>query len=460
MLRLFDTAIGDLVEITPMTSGQFSMYVCGPTVYDVAHLGHGRYALVFDVLRRYLEWRGLKVRHVSNITDVDDKILERAEAENCSPAEVALEFEEKWFSTMDKLGVLKPHHIPHATEYIRQMISLIESLIKEDAAYAGEDGIYFDTSKVSDYGLLARQSLDSLKAGARIAEKEFKRSPTDFVLWKFSEGSSWGWESPWGDGRPGWHTECVVMSVDLLGEEFYLHGGGLDLSFPHHENERAQAAVMHYKFSRHWVHNGFVMVGSEKMSKSLSNFTTLDELLQSTDPRAYRLLVVQSHYRSPLEVNPQTVSEASRALARLDATRQRVGEAGVNLDETELDRTELAAFADAMDNDLDTPAATARLFELRSRINQLLDEGRLVEAANFCATMEHLLEVLGLRLKGIWNGEITAQVQGLLDERAEARKEKNYALSDRIRQEIVALGYAVEDTSSGQKIRKISETPE
>ncbi|TAN26113.1 MAG: cysteine--tRNA ligase, partial [Actinomycetota bacterium] len=450
----------EIVEITPVAPGQFSMYVCGPTVYDLAHLGHGRYALVFDVLRRYLEWRGLKVRHVSNITDVDDKILERAEAENRSPAEVASEFEEKWFSTMDKLGVLKPHLIPHATEYIRQMISLIESLFKADAAYVGEDGIYFDSSKVPDYGLLARQSLDSLKAGARIAEKEFKRSSVDFVLWKFSEGSSWGWESPWGKGRPGWHTECVVMSVDLLGEEFDLHGGGLDLSFPHHENERAQAEVMHYKFSRHWIHNGFVMVGSEKMSKSLGNFTTLDELLESTDPRAYRLLVVQSHYRSPLEVNPQTVSEASRALARLDATRQRVAETGIDMAGRELDRTELAAFTDAMDNDLDTPAATARLFELRSRINQLLDEGQLEEAAGSCATMEHLLGVLGLYLRDSTDSEIPAEIQELLDGRDAARREKNYLLSDRIRQDIFALGYSVEDTPVGQKVKKIPKRPE
>ncbi len=437
-----------------MIPGQFSMYVCGPTVYDLAHLGHGRYALVFDILRRYLEWRGLKVRHVSNITDVDDKILERAEAENRSPAEVAAEFEEKWFSTMDRLGVLRPHYIPHATEYVENMIRFIDSLLKADVAYAGDDGIYFDVNKVADYGLLARQSPASLRAGARVAEKEFKRSAMDFVLWKFSETSAWSWESPWGPGRPGWHTECVVMSVDILGEEFDLHGGGLDLSFPHHENERVQAEAMHYKFSRHWVHNGFVMVGSEKMSKSLGNFTTLDELLESTDARAYRLLVLQSHYRSPLDVNAQTVSEASRALERLDSTHQRVIDSGIDLTSSRLNEEELERFRDVMDNDLDTATATARLFELRSRVNQLLDDALLEEAATTCATMEHLFGAIGLDLVGAKEADLPDDVKALLEKREAARNAKEYVRSDQLRKELAALGFLVEDTSVGQKVKR------
>ncbi|MDA8270796.1 MAG: cysteine--tRNA ligase [Actinomycetota bacterium] len=454
MFRLFDTAAGEIVEIVPMIPGQFSMYVCGPTVYDLAHLGHGRYALVFDILRRYLEWRGLKVRHVSNITDVDDKILERAEAENRSPAEVAAEFEEKWFSTMDRLGVLRPHYIPHATEYVENMIRFIDSLLKADVAYAGDDGIYFDVNKVADYGLLARQSPASLRAGARVAEKEFKRSAMDFVLWKFSETSAWSWESPWGPGRPGWHTECVVMSVDILGEEFDLHGGGLDLSFPHHENERVQAEAMHYKFSRHWVHNGFVMVGSEKMSKSLGNFTTLDELLESTDARAYRLLVLQSHYRSPLDVNAQTVSEASRALERLDSTHQRVIDSGIDLTSSRLNEEELERFRDVMDNDLDTATATARLFELRSRVNQLLDDALLEEAATTCATMEHLFGAIGLDLVGAKEADLPDDVKALLEQREAARNAKEYVRSDQLRKELAALGFLVEDTSVGQKVKR------
>lgn len=456
MLRLFDTANGNLVDINPITPGEFSMYVCGPTVYDLAHLGHGRYALVFDILRRYLEWRGLKVRHVSNITDVDDKILERAEREKRSPAEVATEFEEKWFTTMDQLGVLRPHYIPHATEYIDQMIEFTKALVSLDAAYLGDDGVYFDSTKVDDYGLLARQTLESLKAGARIETKDFKRSPVDFVLWKFSENSNWNWDSPWGKGRPGWHTECVVMSIDLLGHEFDLHGGGLDLSFPHHENERAQAKVMNYGFSHHWVHNGFVMVGNDKMSKSLGNFTTLDQLLENTDPRAYRLLVLQSHYRSPLEVNQRTIAEASRALARLDSTSQRVREFRFDLPEVVLDEEYVAAFVEAMDNDLDTANASAKLFELRSRINQSLDSGDIPMAVRLYDTMEHLFGAVGLFLTASGSQEdIPTQVSDLLEARQAARLERNFALSDKIRDQILALGYVVEDTGSGVKVRKI-----
>lgn len=455
MLRLFDTSKGELVEINPIVPNKFSMYVCGPTVYDLAHLGHGRYALVFDVLRRYLEWLGLEVSHVSNITDVDDKILDRAKAENRSPAEIALEFEDKWFLTMDRLGVLKPHYIPHATDYVDAMISLIESLFENGAAYRGEDGIYFDSSKVDDYGLLARQSLDSLRAGARIEAKSFKRSPVDFVLWKFDLESQWTWESPWGRGRPGWHTECVVMSVDLLGEEFDLHGGGLDLSFPHHENERAQACAMGYGFSHHWIHNGFVMVGSDKMSKSLGNFTTLDHLLESTDPRAYRLLVLQSHYRSPLEVNPQTVAEASKALARLDGTYRRIIESNIDFSSARYDQLKVESFRSAMDNDLDTARVMAELFDLRTQVNQLLDQGNPSDTATAFATLRHLLGALGIDLSDGDSLEIPSEVQELLDRRQQARESRDFAESDRIRSSLLELGFIVEDTASGQKVRRV-----
>lgn len=455
MFRLFDTAIGDIVEVSPIHSDNFSMYVCGPTVYDLAHLGHGRYALVFDVLRRYLEWRGLNVRHVSNITDVDDKILDRAKRENRTPGEVALEFEQKWFATMDRLGVLRPHFTPHATEYIAKMISLIDSLIDLDVAYIGEDGVYFDSSKVSNYGLLARQSLESLRAGARIEDKSFKRSPTDFVLWKFDPDASWAWESPWGIGRPGWHTECVVMSTDLLGSEFDLHGGGLDLSFPHHENERAQACAIGLGFSQHWVHNGFVMVGNDKMSKSLGNFTTLDELLEKTDPRAYRLLVLQSHYRSPLEVNPQTLSEASRALSRFDLTFRRIKESDITTVGLTPQQEICDSFRSVMDSDLDTPRAMAELFELRGSINQLLDKGEKEAAARSFATLEHLLGVLGIRLLEAEETELPGEVLRLLEQRTRARAERSFDEADRIRDTLTELGFVIEDTPEGQKVRRL-----
>ena len=251
-----------------------SVYVCGLTVYDVPHLGHGRMALVFDVLRRFLEFRGLEVRFVSNITDIDDNIINRASEEGRSEAEVAAEYEAVWWDAVDALGVKRPTETPHATAFVADMVALIAALVDGGVAYETSDGVYLAVDEIDGYGLLARQSLDSLRAGRRVEPGEEKRSPFDFVLWKKARPGEPTWDSPWGPGRPGWHTECVVMSLDLLGEGFDLHGGGLDLAFPHHENERAQAVGLGKAFARHWVHNGWVMVEGEKMSKSLGNFTS------------------------------------------------------------------------------------------------------------------------------------------------------------------------------------------
>ena len=267
------------------------MYVCGPTVYDLPHIGHGRANLTFDVLRRYLSFTGLGVRHVANVTDVDDNIIKRAAELGRTEADVAAEFEDSWWESMDALGDLRPDEIPHATQYIDDMVALVGELVDRGTAYETPDGVYLEVSKVDGYGLLAQQSLDSLQAGARVEANEDKRSPLDFALWKKAKEGEPSWESPWGPGRPGWHTECVVMSLDLLGEGFDLHGGGQDLKFPHHENERAQAVADGKVFAQHWMHNGWVEVEGTKMSKSLGNFTTLPDLLSRCDARAYRLLV-------------------------------------------------------------------------------------------------------------------------------------------------------------------------
>ncbi len=249
MLRLHDTAQGAVVPFEPATPGRVSMYVCGPTVYGPAHLGHGRFSLVFDVLRRYLEWSGFEVTYVSNITDIDDNIIEKGRSAGQDPAEVAVEFEGEWWTDMDAIGVKRPTHVPHATAYVEQMVELIGRLVDAGVGYETSDGVYFDASRVDGYGLLARQSLESLEAGARVEASEEKRSPVDFALWKKAKPGEPSWPSPWGDGRPGWHTECVVMSLDLLGEGFDLHGGGHDLRFPHHENERAQAVADGRRFA-------------------------------------------------------------------------------------------------------------------------------------------------------------------------------------------------------------------
>ena len=290
MLRLYDTATGTIHPLALRTEGEVSMYVCGPTVYDMPHIGHGRANLTFDILRRYLSFTGLKVRHVANVTDVDDNIIRRAAELGRTEPDVAAEFEARWWESMDALGDLRPQDIPHATQYIEDMVALVGQLMAMDKAYETPDGVYLEVSKVEGYGLLAQQSLESLQVGARVEANEDKRSPLDFALWKKAKPGEPSWDSPWGRGRPGWHTECVVMSLDLLGEGFDLHGGGQDLKFPHHENERAQAVADGKVFARHWMHNGWVEVEGTKMSKSLGNFTTLPDLLSRYDARAYRVL--------------------------------------------------------------------------------------------------------------------------------------------------------------------------
>ena len=323
MLNLYDTATGTVRPLELRAAGEVSMYVCGPTVYDLPHIGHGRANLTFDILRRYLSFTGLHVHHVANVTDVDDNIIKRALALGRTEADVAAEFEASWWESMDALGDLRPQDAPHATEYIDRMVALVGELTARGMAYETPDGVYLEVAKVDGYGLLAQQPLESLQAGARVEANEDKRSPLDFALWKKAKEGEPSWDSPWGRGRPGWHTECVVMSLDLLGEGFDLHGGGQDLMFPHHENERAQAVADGKAFARHWMHHGWVEVEGTKMSKSLGNFSTLPDLLSRSDARAYRVLVLRAHYRSPIEVTPETLADAEKALARLDGLARR-----------------------------------------------------------------------------------------------------------------------------------------
>ena len=358
------------------------MYVCGPTVNNLPHLGHGRFSLVWDVVRRWLTWNGLEVNYVSNITDIDDRIIARALLEERSEPEVAQQFECEWQHAMRALGVADPTTSPHATAYVEEMVSMIGELIARDIAYETSDGVYFDVSRVADYGALAAQPLDSLRAGARVEANDEKRSPLDFAVWKKAKPSEPTWPAPFGDGRPGWHTECVVMSMELLGDGFDLHAGGFDLRFPHHENERAQAVSLGHQFARRWSHNGWVMVGDVKMSKSLHNYTSLTELLSQTDQRAYRLLVLRSHYRSPIEVSPLTVADAERALARLDSLARRFqlpALAGQKLERRTsfvFEKESASLYDDVaarLDDDLDTPAAVALLFDALSRANSAAD---------------------------------------------------------------------------------------
>ncbi|MGI8662081.1 MAG: cysteine--tRNA ligase [Acidimicrobiales bacterium] len=443
MLRLHDTATGAVRALGLREAGKVSMYVCGPTVYGPPHLGHGRFSLVFDVLRRYLEWSGLEVTYVSNVTDVEDKIIARAAAEDVEPSIVTDRFEALWWQAMDAIGVKRPDRAPHATDYVERMVELIAQLVEAGFAYETSDGVYFRSERIDDYGLLARQSLASLRAGARVEARDDKNSPVDFALWKKAEaGAPAVWPSPWGAGRPGWHTECVVMSLDLLGDGFDLHGGGQDLAFPHHENERAQATALGHSFARHWVHNGFVEVEGEKMSKSLDNFTDLLDLIEWGDPRAYRLLVLQSHYRAPIEVSRDTVARAGKTLERLDGFARQFA---AQVESVEPDERALARFRGRMDDDLDTPAAVAALFDALRRANR--DDDLSAAAAVFV-----MVGALGLELRSR-EGDVADDALSLARQRDAARAARDWTTADDLRAQLNTMGYEVTDTSVGTQLR-------
>jgi cysteinyl-tRNA synthetase len=449
MLRLFDTAKGGVVPFEPREPGKVSMYVCGPTVYGPPHLGHGRFSLVFDVLRRYLAWSGNEVTYVSNITDIDDRIIERAQREDRDWRDITVRCEGVWYRAMDALNVERPDRDPHATAYVGGMVELIERLVDHGFAYETADGVYFSSERVDDYGLLARQPLNSLKAGARVEGTEEKRSPIDFALWKKAKPGEPTWPSPWGPGRPGWHTECVVMSLGLLGEGFDIHGGGQDLAFPHHENERAQAVADGRRFARYWLHNGFVEVEGTKMSKSLGNVTNLLDLVDQYDPRAYRLLVLGSHYRSPIDVTHDNLQAAVRSLERLDTFARKAAELDVRLAP---DPEALERFRAAMDDDLDTPKATALMFDLIRRANQLLGDGDAEAAAPLAAAALEITGALGLELHAE-GGEVPDAIRELARQRDEARAAKDWARADALRDRIAAAGFVVEDTPGGTEVR-------
>jgi cysteinyl-tRNA synthetase len=438
------------VALEPREAGHVSMYVCGPTVYGPPHLGHGRFALVFDVLRRYLEWSGLAVRYVSNITDIDDKIIARANALGRSADDVAKQNEEAWYEATARLGVRRPDADPHATAYVQPMVDLIAQLVDRGAAYPTSDGVYFRVDAVDDYGLLARQPLETLRAGAsgRVDTGEEKRSPLDFALWKLAKPGEPRWASPWGDGRPGWHTECVVMSLDLLGEAFDLHGGGQDLMFPHHENERAQAVAAGRPFARRWAHNGFVEVGGEKMSKSLGNFTTLDDLLEAADARAYRLLILQSHWRAPMEVNAATVGQAANTLAGLDDFVRRTAD----LPHAAASDEVLVRFRERMDDDLDTPRALALLFDTVRQANRAVVEGDAAGAGALAAAVSEMAAAVGLGLEGAI--EVPPEVLADVEKREEARNARDFGAADAIRARLLAAGWVVEDTPQGPRAHR------
>jgi cysteinyl-tRNA synthetase len=448
MLKIYDSLSQIKQEFVPITPGKIKLYACGMTVYDYCHLGHGRQMIIFDVIVRYLRYRGYQVDFVRNITDIDDKIIHRARENNESITELT----ERFIAAMEEdriaLNALKPDHEPRATEYIAPIIVLIKTLLDKGYAYVGKNGdIYYDVLKFKTYGELAHQSLDELLPGVRVDVNEAKHNPLDFVLWKISKADEPSWDSPWGAGRPGWHIECSAMSSQLLGDHFDLHGGGLDLRFPHHQNEIAQSeAASGQKFVNTWMHTGFIQVDEEKMSKSLGNFTTIREALQEYPAEVIRYFMVASHYRSPLNYSSANVQTAKNAL-------QRFYNALLDLPSAEAtdDAQYEQRFIAAMDDDFNTPEAIAILFEITRELNRL-KATNLDKAASLGALLKKLAAPLGILqqdLAQFFRADIgldNIKIDQLIIARNQARDKKDWAEADRRRKELADMGIGLKDT--------------
>ena len=454
-IRVYNTLSRKKEEFKPLESGKVSMYVCGPTVYDKAHVGHAMSALVFDVVRRYLEYRGYEVKHVTNYTDVDDKIIQRAAVEGVEPIEVAERYIKEFDRHLKDLNILPATQYPRATEEINNIVESVADLVEKGFAYAVEGDVYYRVDKFPEYGKLSGRKLEDMEAGFRIDVDSRKEHPLDFALWKAAKPGEPSWASPWGPGRPGWHIECSVMSHSCLGEQIDIHGGGNDLIFPHHENEIAQSEAMHgVQFARYWMHNGMMQLSGAKMSKSVGNLVTIDSFLEKYEANVLRMMILNSSYRGPLTFNEETIEHAHKALKRLrsalkPALPQESWE-GDALQESAARVKEY--FLQAMDDDFNTAGALGHIFDFVKEINQARDEGADGETLeNAQAVLKELTGVLGLDLEKpeIQEGAAGEFIDLLIDIRDKLREEKNWALSDMIRDELDELGVLLEDTSQG-----------
>ena len=463
MIRLYNTLTRKKEEFQTLEPNVVRMYVCGVTVYNDAHVGHAMSALVFDIIRRYLEYRGYKVNHVMNYTDVDDKIINRAKQLGEDPLNLSRRYIEDYGRDLENLNVLPATSNPQVSKTMPLIIQFIQGLIEKGYAYAAENGdVYFRVTRDEDYGKLSGRKLDDMQAGARIEVGEAKEHPMDFALWKATKPGEIFWESPWGSGRPGWHIECSAMNLAELGEQIDIHGGGNDLIFPHHENEIAQTESYTGKpFARYWIHNGMLQLGGEKMSKSLGNIVSIKEFLSERDADVMRMLVLNGNYRAPLLFNEETQDAAEKSLERLkSAFRPAPTSArGLSTDAastlaTQIETTQ-QSFTDAMDDDFNTPLALAGLFELVKAINTARDNGATSEQLQpGQSTLRQLTEVLGLRLQEKQgSGDADKFIDLLVEVRSEVRKQKLWALSDLIRDKLKDSGVILEDSKEGTKWR-------
>ncbi len=463
-MQVYNTMTRRKEELVPQIPGRISMYACGPTVYNYFHIGNARPFIVFDTMRRYLEYCGYQVTFVQNFTDIDDKMIRRANEEGVTVKELGERFIAEYYTDADALGVQRASVNPRATEHIDEIIALVQSLVEKGHAYATDDGdVYFSVRSFPGYGKLSGQNIDDLENGARVETDEKKRDPLDFALWKAEKPGEPSWDSPWGKGRPGWHIECSAMSMSILGESFDIHAGGQDLIFPHHENEIAQSEAATGKpFAHYWMHNGYINVDNQKMSKSLGNFFTVREIAAEFDLEAVRMFMLSVHYRNPVNFSRELIQQAEAGLNRLRTARERVA-AAVTTDSmtkedtdflAELDNTR-ARFKAAMDDDLNTADALGVLFEFARAANTFVSLPRGKAAVDACAALfDELTNVLGL-LQHASEEAFPAEALDMLEQRQAARKARDFQKADLLRDQLKELGYAVEDTKNGPKLKKL-----
>src|SRR3989338_4881171 len=486
-LKIYNSMTGEKEVFVPLSEKKVKMYACGVTVYDLCHIGHARSATVFDIIRRYLEYRGFEVTFVKNFTDIDDKIINRAREEKKTCEEVASLYIREYYEDMHALGVKDATVEPKATQYVQEIIEMTSGLIENGFAYEIGGDVYFSVRKFNGYGKLSKKNIEELESGARVEVDERKKDPLDFALWKASKPDEPFWISPWGKGRPGWHIECSVMSMKLLGESLDIHGGGKDLIFPHHENEIAQSEAFSGKFfARYWVHNGFVNINNEKMSKSLGNFFTIKDIFKIYPPEAVRLFLLSTHYRSPIDFSEENLKSAISGIERVYTTLLRIEEikrsrsgqrsavSGQRSTNNFIDKVKnfKASFEEAMDDDFNSAKALGKIFELVKEINILTGDKREFskDEMNFLIEAEKAItksgEVLGLfqenreewfkKAKPDAEGGINEEdIKKLIEERNEARKKKDWQMADKIRKTLLEKNISLEDTPSETKWRRI-----
>jgi len=448
-MKIYNTLSAQKEEFKPF-SDEVKIYVCGVTPYDESHLGHAMNAVVFDTVRRYLIFRGYKVKYVQNITDIEDKIIDRANKLGITPRELAEKYTNRYFEDMAVLNVLRPDIVPYATEEIPKMLEVIKGLVKKEHAYPAKGSVYFRVRSMPDYGKLSKRTLDSMMAGARIEPVEEKEDPMDFALWKAAKPGEPAWDSPWGKGRPGWHIECSAMSLKYLGETIDIHGGGQDLIFPHHENEIAQSECFTGKkpFARFWMHNGLFQLGEAKMSKSSGTFISIRQVFEKHSADGFRLFILGSHYRNPLTLSEEAIEAAERGAERL--TQALINRATQGKTNGKLDAQPFRQkFIEVMDDDFNTPQAIAVLFDLVKEINKAAEKG--ANASDARQTLQELAGVLGLILKEPERatGDDEALINQLIASRKQLRDARQFKLADEVRNKLLEMGVTLEDTAQG-----------